>query len=278
MRSYKSKRTATGGMTVLEVLIAVFVLLIGITGIVSLFPVGVRLSQMGTDDVISSMTARNALAAVRMQEGLKAKLESNVLGFDANLDPTTGVYSVLGIEGTVAVVQSSSHLQPTIVAPTRALKIDDGSPGGTDEDDCALLLMTSGQGLGKLYRLGEDTTGTESSFSDLYCSSTLTSLTDFEADGVEENDRFRLIGSRDDSGVWATVPDDFFNPSGGYVLGPGAVTGYGYLAIITPVYDVPNSYQVDILVYKTYDTFLPPEGNQRAVACFSTVLSGDMLR
>ena len=74
------------------------------------------------------------------------------------------------------------------------------------------------------------------------------------------------------------MPADFFNPSGGYVLGPGAVKGYGYLAIITPVYDEDDSYQVDILVYKAYDEFQAPEGNQPAVACFSTVLSGDMLR
>jgi len=90
---HKRIRPLDRGVTVLEVLISIFVLLIGITGVIALFPVGVRLSQMGSDDIISAMTAQNALAAVRCQTGLLNRVKPFV-----DVDNPDG--DVLGWTGT----------------------------------------------------------------------------------------------------------------------------------------------------------------------------------
>ena len=279
------------GVTVLEVLISVFVLLVGIVGIMSLFPIGVRFSQMSADDVASAMTAQNALAAVRVQNGLLERLDGYVTtsnetgdvlwwtgsgGVSKGVDGVTGtvktVYSAFGNPDELTQIQVFFKDPP----PTGCFKVRAADGSATAQDNCALLLMTSGRAVWKLYRLD---TGSS------YTSSTLTSLghdTNFPEDGIkadldDDGDGFRLIGARDKTHRWATAPDRFYEdgPSSGYKLGEGAADGYGYLVIINRA---SRAYRVTILVYKGYDEDRPPEANKPAIACYTTILSGDMLR
>jgi hypothetical protein len=65
--------------------------------------------------------------------------------------------------------------------------------------------------------------------------------------------------------------------TGSFHLGRGVVEGYGYLAIVTRLEGQDDTFRVDILVYKGYNSTLPPEANLPPVAVFSTIVSGDML-
>lgn len=288
----KTTRQSIRGVTVLEVLIAVFVLLVGVTGVIALFPIGVRFSQMSADDVVSAMTAQNALAAVRVQKDLLERLDGytttnengDVLwwtgsgGISKGIDNVTGtvktVYSELGNPDELTHIQVFFEDTPSGCFKARATN---GS--ATAQDNCALLLMTSGKAAWKLYRLD---TGSSYTNSELW---SLGHDTNFPGDGIkegvdEEGDGFRLIGARDKTHRWATLPDRFYEdgPSSGYKLGQGSAEGYGYLAIINRVSGISRAYRVTILVYKGYDEDLPPEANQPAIGCYATILSADMLR
>lgn len=278
-------RRQTLGVTVLELLVTVFVLLIGIMGVIALFPVGVKLSHESTDDVISAMTAQNALAAVRCRAGLLSRVsayletdneDGDVLGWDTGV--STGVEGMTGtvtaVGGTViaSAVEVSSEL-----LSGRSFDVSDD-----DKADCGLLLLTSGRAQWKLYRLdGKDGTTDGSTISPPRLVSK-TNLADFPQDGVQVGDEFRIIGARDDGHQWATVPRQFYGDGGSapssYVLGQGAAPGYGYLAIVTRLEDSTTTFRVDVLVYKAYDKTLPPEGNLPAVACYTTMMSSSMLQ
>jgi len=273
------------GVTVLEILIAIFVMLIGITGVVALFPVGVRLSQTSADDIISAMTAQNALAAVRLQPGLLDRVKPYVADQNESGDVTawngTKSEGLEGITGSVANVGApapgETKLQVTCAGlDGRSLKVRGAGGSAATGDNCALLLMTNGNALGKLYRL--DATSSTTQF---VSGATVSTCTNFPEDGIVTGDTFRLIGARDTSKVLATVPQGFYGTGPldpPYELGRGAVKEYGYLAIVTRLKDSTSTFRVDILVFKGYDKTLPPEGNMPAIACYTTVLSSDMLK
>jgi Tfp pilus assembly protein PilV len=274
------------GVTILEVLISIFVLLVGVMGIMALFPVGVRFSQMSSDDAISAMTAQNALAAVRVQVGLLervephpgANLKGDVLSWLS--DASRGIDGGEGSVDTDGVADEFNTGDPdrfTHMGVAFGTGTDSNTfvvrGGAATEDDRGLMLVTSGKAMWKLYRLDRDTD---------YGSSKVTSTnngdTNFPGDGIEEGDEFRLLGARSDNHEWATVPARFYEDGPPYTLGEGAASGYGYLAIVNRVAGVAQAYRVTILVYKGYDEDLPPEANEPAIACYVTILSSDLLR
>ena len=53
------------GFSLIELLIAIFILGIGIISIAALFPAGIAQQQKSTDDLIGSIVARNALTIIR---------------------------------------------------------------------------------------------------------------------------------------------------------------------------------------------------------------------
>jgi hypothetical protein len=130
--------------------------------------------------------------------------------------------------------------------------------------------MIDGPAANKLYRLDDGSSLSGELVSDI-------DETKFEFDGIANTNNFRLLGARDESSEWATVPAGFLKVTGTFHLGRGAVEGYGYLAIITRLEGQDDTFRVDILVYKGYNSSLPPEGNLPAVACYTTIVSGDML-
>lgn len=274
-------RKRRSGVTVLELLITIFVLLIGMVGIMGVFPVGVRLSRRSSEDIIGAMTAEIGLAAVRCQPNLlkrvKAYSDKNTDGDVLGWDSTEG--GVAGIYGTVQNVAPAGGLGPDQIEVI-------ADPGGRDisisrkngGDDLALMLITSGQAQWKLYRLdaGSQVSGPQ-------FASTANGVTNFAEDGVQSGDKFRLLGASSSDHVWATVPAWFYGsgsgpPSGGYVVGQGAAKNYGYLALVSRVHDLAGAYRVDILVYKAYEKMTPPEGNRPAVGCYTTIVSESMLQ
>lgn len=59
------KRNHHHGFSLIELLIAIFILGIGIISIAALFPAGIAQQQKSTDDLIGSIVARNALTIIR---------------------------------------------------------------------------------------------------------------------------------------------------------------------------------------------------------------------
>lgn len=59
------KRNHQHGFSLIELLIAIFILGIGIISIAALFPAGIAQQQKSTDDLIGSIVARNALTIIR---------------------------------------------------------------------------------------------------------------------------------------------------------------------------------------------------------------------
>jgi Tfp pilus assembly protein PilV len=281
------------GVTILEVLVSIFVLLIGVTGVLALFPVGVRLSQLAADDVLSAMTAQNALAAVRAEPGLRERVKMYVASGEPSPNPNGDVLAWATdskergpehISGGIVTLAAQS-LQVNFDADTgrtlNTIKITGGVPDPTDNmaaDDCALLLINSGKAAWKVYRL---TSGSSLSGSVNSTKPETNFLIDNINASVGSGDECILVGARDKDGEYATVPKDFYNHSSvspPYYLGRGAVEGYGYLAILTRLYGQEDTFRIDILVYKGYNRQLPPEGNLPAIACYATILSGDALQ
>ncbi len=268
----------------LELLITIFVLLIGMVGIMGLFPVGVHLSRQSSEDIIGAMTAQIGLAAVRCEPNLHQRVRpyssentsGDVLGWDGS-----AARGVDGIYGWVSNTFPAGNLgvdEMEVAEAPGSRDINIQARDGPGADNLALMLITSGRAQWKLYRLDRQSQTGGPRFA-----STGSGVADFPADGVVHGDQFRLIGARAGNNVWATVPAGFYGtgsgpPSGGYVLGTGAARNYGYLAIVSQVHGLSGAYRVDIIVYHNYDSSLPPEGNRPAVGCFTTIVSGDMLQ
>lgn len=65
MRAAQSKRFFRRGFSLVEMLLAVFILGIGVISIAALFPAGIAMQRQATDDVVGPIVAKNALATIR---------------------------------------------------------------------------------------------------------------------------------------------------------------------------------------------------------------------
>ncbi len=274
----------------MEVLMAIFVMLIGVTGVIALFPVGVHLSQQAADDIVGAMTVQSALAAVRVEPGLRNRVKAYVAGQYPNGDVLAwdGTQSK-GLDGYTGTLSTPSASTPTRVNfssmpngyTNMFLVKAQGDTSAVKANDCALLLVTSGKAASKLYRLDASTSPNYTDYSTSTFASVANGYTHFYGDGIVAGDTFRFLGARDERGVWATVPAGFYADASGpktvFYLGQGAAEGYGYLAIVTRRRSDPSTVRIDVLVYKGYDKTLPPEGNLPAVAHYTTYWSMDML-
>lgn len=289
-----TRRKPSRGVTIMEVLMALFVMLIGMTGVIALFPVGVQLNQLAADDIVSAMTVQNALAAVRLEPGLRNRVMAYVATSYPNGDVLawngTQSQGIDGYTGTLSTPSSSTPRRVgfSTMSPVGSATMFDVKQQGTTSaikaNDCALLLVTSGKAALKLYRLdasNSDPTGTYTNFGNSRFGSVANGYTDFFRDGIVADDTFRLLGARDERGIWATVPAGFYADASGprtiFNLGQGATEGYGYLAIVTRRRSDPTTVRIDVLVYKGYDRTLPPEGNLPAVAHYTTYWPMEML-
>ncbi|MFC1805751.1 prepilin-type N-terminal cleavage/methylation domain-containing protein, partial [Planctomycetota bacterium] len=61
---HPSRRRSAAGVTLVEVVIAIFILTVGVLGIISLFPTGYRLGQRAFDLSVAALAARDALPRI----------------------------------------------------------------------------------------------------------------------------------------------------------------------------------------------------------------------
>ena len=94
MRADSTRRTT--GFSLVEMLLAIFILGIGVISISALFPAGIALQRQANDDVLGPIVAKNALATIR------SKLSQDDFGsFQDFLGPFANVdYLAPGIAGT----------------------------------------------------------------------------------------------------------------------------------------------------------------------------------
>lgn len=155
MRNLKSKR----GVTVLEVLLAIFVLLIGVTGVLALFPVGVKLNHDSNDQVIAAMTAQNALAALRAEVGIVVRAKGwtttntsgDVLNWDGTIsrgvDTCGGTVSTVGgtllddrVEAIYTIAGATASTTSDLVLSTTVMGAGTYNDGYTSPNGCVELV------------------------------------------------------------------------------------------------------------------------------------------
>ena len=130
-------RSPRSGVTLVEVVIAIFVLTIGVLGIISLFPTGYGLGQQAFDRSVASLAARDALPQVM------AALKKGSLGY-----PSTGqtLFNISERDRVGVITGINSATQ--IACQTR------GSYNPTYTNLVGYyLVITSGAARGRLYRI-----------------------------------------------------------------------------------------------------------------------------
>jgi prepilin-type N-terminal cleavage/methylation domain-containing protein len=93
------------GFSLVEMLLAIFILGIGVISIAALFPAGIALQRQATDDVVGPIVAKNALSTIR------SKLSQSDFGsfYDFGLVPSynNGIAGTIKTSGNVIVPQVS---------------------------------------------------------------------------------------------------------------------------------------------------------------------------
>jgi len=168
-------RARRRGVTLIEVVIAIFVLSIGIVGILSLFPTGYRLTRRAVERSISALAARHALARVygRIND-IKAP------SMDPSTEPLAAVEEARRV-GTIHAVTSNT-LQ------CRVLGNQNPSWGNLAG---YFIVMTSGVAGGHIYPIASNTGDTITVGSGVRFN---VLATEREYEPVRVGDTFAIIG------------------------------------------------------------------------------------
>jgi len=75
------------GFSLVELLLAIFILSIGVISVAALLPAGIYQQRQAVDDVLGPVVANNAIALLR------TRLSPDDFGFDGNFDPRSGDWS-----------------------------------------------------------------------------------------------------------------------------------------------------------------------------------------
>lgn len=94
----RASRADSAGFTLVEMLLAIFILGIGVISIAALFPAGIALQRQAADDVIGPIVAKNAFASIR------AKLSQDDFGSFQDFGVAPSYILAQGPAGTVRPV------------------------------------------------------------------------------------------------------------------------------------------------------------------------------
>lgn len=274
-------RGGESGFTLIEILMAVFILVIGILGIVSLFPVGLDASRRVYETSAASITARSAL--------MYLQLECESPGSDASwVFPTTyheNEDAAIRRVNPVGVIESD----PDAVTGWQWLKCQTlyegrASPGrdpgwGDTAWNNHVLIMLSGNAEGKVYQItdtddDEDGGAPTTNYDLLKCDDSVNFGQ--EPYNVVAGDVFTIIGNNSHAadplrptGPVCTVPADFFDSGTTY---PGCASAeYTYACILSGWRNgLPGLARVDVLVFRHFVAGARPEAveNRPAVQHF----------
>jgi len=248
------------GVTLIEVVISLFVLTIGIVGILSLFPTGYRLTRRAVERSISALAARHALARVygRINSIRAPKAADEPL---AKVEDARRVGTIRTVASTTLqcyVTGNQSPLWPSLAG--------------------YFIVMTSGVADGHIYPIASNSADTISVGSSVRFN---TLATDRQYEPVRVGDCFAIIGIKGGSGVTdgdKCFPDPFLGGSLSSITDPvkgadpeknetrtmpvaayGAATQakdlwrYSYGCILTcPPPERPDTCRLDVFAYSGF--------------------------
>ena len=84
-RRIDNTRLAAAGFALVEVLIAIFILAIGMISVATIFPVAIHQSRQATDDIVGQMVGEQALALLRTKGVTTVAITANEVRADGNL-------------------------------------------------------------------------------------------------------------------------------------------------------------------------------------------------
>jgi len=120
-------RTNRRGFSLAELLLAIFILGIGVISVASIFPAGITLQRQSNDDTLGPMVAESAMALIR------SRLHQSDFGAFSDFNPFTGGYSV-GPNGggradeIVGTIQSDwPWMRPGFIFDDNATAQDEGA-------------------------------------------------------------------------------------------------------------------------------------------------------
>lgn len=262
-RNWEMGNRQSPGVTLMEVVIAIFVLTVGVLSIIALFPAGYRLSQQAFDRTIGALAARDARARI-MAEAKRG-------GF--SFPPYTQTL------GTVAEAQRVGSVSRVYSSQLECRVRGDEVPTWSVSLSNYYLVITSGTAAGGVYRI----TGTGGGR--VTCSGvTFRTSTSTTGEPVRVGDHFAIIGSTSGTRCY---PSNFLSSSGSGRTIPIATEGetksradwtYSYGCIISA--DVNPStegarhlHRVDVFVYQNFDDSKPVEQQpNRPVAHYVTYI------
>jgi len=272
--------TARGrrGVTLIEVVIAIFVLSVGILGIMSLFPAGYRLTRMSVERSVAALAARHALARVVGK--------TDQLDFD--LDPATEPLSYVAEAYRVGTIKAVTQTMLTC-------KVLGNITPGWPSLNGYYLVMTSGSAEGHFYKINTNTStanGQDVTFQDSIQFRTGQSRKD---EPVRVGDHFAVIGCKTGTDRFpARFIDDTVTSAGLRTI-PVATYGspdaprdgwrYSYGCILSaPPPEMTGTFRLDIFVYRgfpykcpeTVDSqkVIPKQTNQLTIGHYVAYMSG----
>jgi len=276
-------RSRRSGVTLVEIVIAMFILTIGVLSIFSLFPTGYQLTRTAFDSSVSALAARDAKVRIRAE-----LLKSTTLKFPAS----TVFASVPEVErtGTVTAVTNASTIQ------CRTSTDEVPTTWGTTALNSCYIVFTSGAVRSKLFLITASTNGSITCNSD----STVKAFRLHDSnDGspVSVGDHFAIIGSNNSTdfsafpraGTKAMVGGSektysLFTGAGSYrtmpVANQGAATDatewlYRYGVIISKSSpEMQGMHRIDIFVYRAFDDSATLDNQDKPVGHFTTYVSG----
>lgn len=277
------------GVTLVEVVIAIFVLTIGVLSIISLFPSGYSLSQSAVDRSISALAARDAVARVLAEASKGSITFPKEPGTSTTDEPLYKYYKASGKTygvppshriGTISSV--SEHSLGCLILGDVTPETTSSSPQYWPDLAGYYFVITSGAAAGGVYRIASSTGGTVN-----FASSGANEVTFRVGDAtagqpVRVGDYFALIGNKSGTKCFpgnfltplAPDPDpDVLNRTIAIATqgDPTAPWQYSYGCILSA--SSPESrhvYRVDVFVFRSFQDAGTVEEQDRAVGHFVT--------
>lgn len=285
-------RSRRSGVTLVEIVIAIFILTVGVLSIFSLFPTGYQLTRSAFDSSVSALAARDAQVRIRAEF-----LRTSSLRFPPLTN--TKLSKVPEIERTGTVVTVVSHLKIQCLPTTG----DASSNWGALADH--YIVFTSGACRGRLFKItGSGVEGSPPNDKNFVTCATDTFREYNRTVGapVSVGDHFAIIGSTNTAlpgtiAFRAFPRADTETKIGGIPLAHDSFTGtgthrtipiahqgkadspadwnYSYGVLISdPSAEMEGIYRADIFIYRGFSDADTLDDQNAPVGHFTTYLSG----
>jgi len=282
----------SAGVTLVEVVIAIFILTVGVLGIVSLFPTGYALGQRALDRSVAALAARDALAR------LHGEIHDDNLTLPSKPDTDTGteplyLYNAskqLGVPprnrvGTIVDISAHAltcRIRGDIAPSTSSTSVNHW-PNLADY----YFVITSGTSAGRVFPISSSTGG------QVTFASSITFRTGTSSPGirVRVGDHFAIIGSKSGSQCFPSADTDdhsSFLGSGNDRTWEIATHGrarphrdggfapweYSYACILSASsHEAKHLYRVDIFLFRRFSDDLGIHQQDSPAGHFVTYLS-----